>query len=79
MIWRIILIGIGLIVFFYGANLAVQISVEAVKKSQDPLGLILGTQTTEFVIALGLIGLGGTLIFVGAVAKRMQSSQYNVR
>lgn len=78
MIWRIVCIGIGLIMFFFGANLAIETQVEIIKTSQDPSSLIFGSPATLFVLALGLIGLGGSLIFVGAVVKRKQSSPYNV-
>jgi len=76
MIWRIIFIGIGLIMFFYGANLAIEMQLDVVKTSQDPANLIFGSLATLFVLALGLMGLGGTLIFVGAVVKRKQNSPY---
>ncbi len=77
MIWRIVSIGIGLIIFFYGANLAMEIGLETAKTSQDPISLMFGPPATQFVIALGLIALGGTLIFVGAVAKKILKSSYN--
>lgn len=77
MIWRIVLIGIGLIVFFYGASLAIQIGLDTAKMSHDPSSLMLGPPATQFVFALGLIALGGTLIFVGAVAKKILKSPNN--
>ena len=77
MIGRIVLIGIGLIVFFYGASLAIQIGIETAKTSNDPYSLVLGSPATQFVFALGLIALGGTLIFVCAVAKKILKSQYS--
>lgn len=77
MIWRIVLIGIGLVIFFYGASLAIEVGLEAAKTSQDPSSLILGSPSTQFVFALGLIALGGTMIFVGAVVKKILKSPYN--
>ena len=77
MIWRIVFIGIGLIMFFYGANLAIEIQLEVVKTSQDPSSFISGLPAAQFALSLGLIGLGGTLIFVGAVIKKKPSSPYN--
>lgn len=77
MIWRIVLIAIGLIVFFYGASLAIETGLEAAKTSQDPSSLILGSPSTQFVFALGLIAIGGTMIFVGAVSKKILKSSYS--
>ena len=62
--------------FFFGANLAIETQLEAVKTNYEPSSLLLGSAATLFVFALGLIGLGGSLIFVGAVFKRKQNSPY---
>ena len=77
MIWRIVIIAIGLIVFFYGASLAIEIGLETAKTSHDPISLMLGAPSTQFVIAVGLIALGGIMIFVGAVSKKISKSPYN--
>lgn len=62
--------------FFFGANLAIETQLEVVNTNHDPASLLVGSPATLFVLALGLIGLGGSLIFVGAVVKRKQNSPY---